>query len=44
MRIGGLSTSQLIPDLAHNWSLKRQDGVAEAALIALYGWNNSFDK
>lgn len=29
--------SQLLPALAHNWSLKRQDGVAEAALIALYG-------
>ncbi|MBX0289698.1 hypothetical protein K3G63_04575 [Hymenobacter sp. HSC-4F20] len=32
-----LRASQLMPDLAHNWSLKRQDGVAEAALIALYG-------
>ncbi len=30
--------SQLIPELSHNWSLKRQDGVAEAALIALYGF------
>ena len=29
--------SQLLPHLAHCWELKRQDGVAEAALIALYG-------
>lgn len=31
--------SQLVPDMAHCWSLKRQDGVAEAMLIALYGYN-----
>lgn len=36
-----LRASQLLPDLAHNWSLKRQDGVAEAALIALYGFNHA---
>ncbi len=33
--------SQLLPDLAHNWSLKRQDGVAEAALISLWGLKNT---
>jgi crossover junction endodeoxyribonuclease RuvC len=33
--------TQLLPHLAHNWTLKRQDGVAEAALIALYGINKS---
>ena len=29
---------QHFPDQAHLWSLKKQDGRAEAALIALYGW------
>lgn len=29
--------SSLFPRHAHLWALKRQDGVAEAALIALYG-------
>lgn len=33
--------SQIMPNLAHNWSLKRQNGVAEAALIALYGFNKT---
>lgn len=31
--------TQLFPDYAHNWSLKRQDGVAEAAIISLYGFS-----
>lgn len=31
--------TQLLPELAHNWLLKRQDGVAEASLLALYGLN-----
>lgn len=34
-----MRASQLLPSHAHNWLLKRQDGVAEASLIALYGWN-----
>lgn len=29
--------SQLMPQWAHNWPLKKHDGRAEAALIALYG-------
>ncbi len=36
--------TQLLPALAHNWSLKRQDGVAEAALIALYGMRKFYFK
>jgi crossover junction endodeoxyribonuclease RuvC len=30
--------SQLLPQFAHNWPLKKHDGRAESALIALYGW------
>jgi crossover junction endodeoxyribonuclease RuvC len=29
--------SQLLPEAAHQWRLKKHDGRAEAALIALYG-------
>lgn len=29
--------SQLFPAYAHNWQLKKQDGLAEAAMIALWG-------
>jgi crossover junction endodeoxyribonuclease RuvC len=29
---------QTFPDQADLWKLKKQDGRAEAALIALYGW------
>lgn len=29
--------SQLLPDFAHNWTRKKDDGIAESALIALYG-------
>lgn len=29
--------SQLMPNAAHNWPLRKHDGRAEAALIALYG-------
>jgi len=31
--------SQLLPQFAHNWPLKKHDGRAESALIALYGYN-----
>lgn len=33
-----LRASQLLPSFAHNWDLKKHDGRAEAALIALYGF------
>lgn len=36
-----LRASQLMPDMAHNWDLKKHDGRAEAALIALYGWEKT---
>jgi hypothetical protein len=29
--------SQLLPQAAHQWPLKKHDGRAESALIALYG-------
>lgn len=29
--------SQLLPAFAHNWTRKKDDGIAESALIALYG-------
>lgn len=32
--------SQLMPQWAHNWPLKKHDGRAEAALIALYARKN----
>jgi len=32
--------SQLLPKFSHNWDLKKHDGRAEAALIALYGFND----
>lgn len=32
-----MRASQLLPEYAHNWDLKKHDGRAEAALIALYG-------
>ena len=31
--------SQLLPNFAHNWELKKHDGRAEASLIALYDFN-----
>lgn len=31
--------SQLMPRFAHLWSRQKDDGIAEAALIALYGQN-----
>ena len=34
-----MRASQLLPDHAHNWPLKKHDGKAEASLIALYGFN-----
>lgn len=36
--------SQLMPSYKHNWPLKKHDGRAEAAMIALYGWNKKFNK
>lgn len=34
-----MRASQLLPQFAHNWPLKKHDGRAESALIALYGYN-----
>ena len=34
-----MRASQLLPQFAHNWDLKKWDGRAESALIALYGFN-----
>ena len=34
-----MRASQLLPQHAHNWDLKKHDGRAEASLIALYGFN-----
>lgn len=34
-----LRASQLLPEHAGNWNLKKHDGRAEAVLIALYGAN-----
>jgi len=31
--------SQLFPQFSHNWDRKKDDGRAEASLIALYGYN-----
>lgn len=36
-----MRASQLLPQFAHNWPLKRHDGRAESALIALYGYQNA---
>jgi len=36
-----MRASQLLPSHSHNWSLKKHDGRAESALIALYGFNKS---
>lgn len=33
--------SQLFPAAAHQWALKKQDGRAEAALLAYYLWQRS---
>lgn len=32
-----MRATQLLPQYAHNWDLKKHDGRAEAALIAYYG-------
>lgn len=34
-----MRASQLLPCHVHNWDLKKHDGRAESALIALYGFN-----
>jgi len=34
-----MRASQLLPQFVHNWPLKKHDGRAESALIALYGFN-----
>jgi len=33
-----MRASQLLPKFAHTWQRKKDDGLAEAALIALYGF------
>lgn len=35
-----MRASQLLPEFAHNWDRKKDHGRAEAALIALYGFNS----
>lgn len=37
-----LRASQLLPRASDQWPLKKHDGRAEAALIALYGWRHLF--
>ncbi len=34
-----MRASQLLPDMAHWWELKKHDGRAESALISLWGLN-----
>lgn len=34
-----MRASQLLPGFAHNWDRKKDDGRAEASMIALYGFN-----
>ncbi len=34
-----MRATQLLPEFKHNWSRKKDDGRAEASLIALYGYN-----
>jgi len=34
-----MRATQLLPEFAHNWPLKKHDGRAEASLIALYGYD-----
>ena len=34
-----MRASQLFPQFSHMWKLKRDDGIAEASLISLYGFN-----
>jgi len=36
-----MRASQLLPAHSHNWPLKKHDGRAESALIALYGYNKT---
>lgn len=36
-----MRASQLLPDWSHCWDKKCLDGVAEAAMIALYGYNKT---
>lgn len=36
-----MRASQLLPQFSHNWPLKKHDGRAESALIALYEWNKN---
>jgi len=33
--------TELLPNHSHNWPLKKHDGRAESALIALYGYNKT---
>lgn len=34
-----MRASQLLPGFASNWDRKKDDGRAEASMIALYGFN-----
>lgn len=36
-----MRATQLFPQFSHNWDLKKHDGRAESALIALYGYNKN---
>lgn len=36
-----MRASQLLPQFSHNWDLKKHDGRAESALIALFGYNKN---
>jgi len=36
-----MRASQLLPSQSHQWPLKKHDGRAESALIALYGFNKT---
>jgi len=36
-----MRATQLLPNFAHNWDLKKHDGRAESSLIALYGFNKN---
>lgn len=39
-----MRASQLLPHFSNNWDLKKHDGRAESALIALYGYNKNNSK
>lgn len=39
-----MRASQFFPSYSHNWDRKKDDGRAEAALLAKYGWDEMFQK